>query len=62
MTASEQRQPSRKDMELTLARNFGYEDYESFRAGVTRSIGQGGLRRLEKELEKYGPAESETPR
>jgi|GEM_PF-2536255 len=48
--------PTRQDMELTLAKQFGYEDYESFRAGVQKSIGKAGLRKLEKQLDNYGPA------
>lgn len=47
----------RKEMELALARQFGYDDYESFREGVSQSMGKAVLRRLEKELDKYGPAE-----
>lgn len=57
MTETGGTQPTRKDMELVLAQRFGYEDYDSFRAGVIQSIGKGGLKKLEKELDKYGPAE-----
>ncbi len=57
MTESGQSQPSRRDMEQVLAQRFGYSDYDSFRAGVVQSIGKGGLKKLEKELDKYGPAE-----
>jgi hypothetical protein len=49
-------------MERTLAERFGYSDYESFREGVVRSIGKGGLRRLEKELDRYGPPAQEQPK
>jgi len=50
-------QPTRREMEQTLAERFGYDDYESFRQGVVQSIGKGGLRKLEKELDRYGPAD-----
>lgn len=51
----------RKEMELALARQFGYEDYESFREGVSQSMGNAVLRRLEKELEKYPDDEPAAP-
>lgn len=47
--------PTRRDMELVLAQRFGYDDYESFRAGVVKVLGKGGLKKLEKELDRYGP-------
>jgi hypothetical protein len=60
-TVTEGKKPTRREMELVLARQFGYEDFESFRAGVQESIGKAGLRKLEKELDKYGPAEAAEP-
>lgn len=51
----------RKEMELALARQFGYEDYESFREGVSQGMGMAVLRRLEKELEKYPDDEAGVP-
>lgn len=51
---------TRKDMELVLAQRFGYEDYESFRTGVVKVLGKGGLKKLEKELDKYGPPDPAT--
>ncbi len=56
-TGSANPNPTRKDMELVLAQRFGYEDYESFRTGVVKVLGKGGLKKLEKELDKYGPPE-----
>lgn len=56
---TETTKPTRREMELTLARQFGYEEYDSFRAGVQRSIGKAGLKKLEKELDKYGSPEAE---
>lgn len=53
--------PSRAEMERALAERFGYPDYQSFRQGVVRTIGRGGLKRLEKELERYGPPAPEGP-
>lgn len=50
-------QPSRAAMELSLAQRFGYSDYDSFRQGVVKTIGKGGLKKLEKELDRYGPPE-----
>ncbi len=47
----------RKAMEHALASRFGFPDYESFRAGVLATLGKAGLRRLEKELDRYGPRE-----
>ncbi len=47
--------PTRAEMEQALARQFGYADYASFREGVAQTLGTQVLRRLEKQLEKYGP-------
>lgn len=58
---TETTKPTRREMELTLARQFGYPDYESLREGVQRSIGKAGLKKLEKELGKYGPPEAGEP-
>ena len=43
----------REDMELVLAKQFGFEDYDSFREGVVKTIGKLGLKKLEKELDKF---------
>jgi hypothetical protein len=51
---------TRKEMEQVMAQSFGYDDYESFRTGVVSVLGKGGLKKLEKELDKYGPPE-QTP-
>ncbi len=59
----------REDMELVLAKQFGFEDYDSFRTGVVKTIGKMGLKKLEKELDKYprhdevgaSPSEAQNP-
>ena len=43
----------REDMELVLAKQFGFEDYDSFREGLVKTIGKTGLKKLEKELDKF---------
>lgn len=40
-------------MELILARQFGFDDYDTFCEGVVKTIGKVGLKKLEKELDKF---------
>ncbi|MDQ7793759.1 MAG: hypothetical protein RDU89_04980 [bacterium] len=47
----------RHEMEMALAQKFGFPDYESFREGIVATLGKAGLKKLEKELDKYGPGE-----
>ena len=46
-------QRCREDMELILAKQFGFDDYDTFREGVVKTIGKIGLKKLEKELDKF---------
>lgn len=46
-------QPSREEMQQRLAQQFGFNDFETFRQEAVRTMGKAGLKRLEKELEKY---------
>lgn len=52
--------PTRKDMEEALARRFGFPDYDTFKREAAQTLGKGLVNRLEKSLDKYGPAESVT--
>ena len=46
-------------MERALAESFGYPDYESFRQGVTETLGKGVLRRLEQQLDQMAAEDAE---
>lgn len=46
-------QPTREEMQQRLAQQFGFSDYETFKQEAARTMGKAGLRKLEKELEKY---------
>lgn len=45
--------PTRRQMELQLARQFGFGDWETFRAEAEKRFGRQVVRRLEKQLERY---------
>lgn len=51
---------TREAVELAMARQFGFEDVESFRAGLAQSFPKTVVNRLQKELAKY-PSASEAP-
>lgn len=45
--------PTRRQMEVQLARQFGYDDWETFRAEAEKRLGRQVVRRLEEQLERY---------
>ncbi|HEY8416276.1 MAG TPA: hypothetical protein VIK99_10960 [Thermaerobacter sp.] len=45
--------PTRRQMEVQLARQFGYDDWETFRAEAEKRLGRQVVRRLEQHLERY---------
>jgi hypothetical protein len=46
-------QATREEMQQRLAQQFGFNDFETFRQEAARTMGKAGLKKLEKELEKY---------
>ncbi|MGE5591854.1 MAG: hypothetical protein ACM3ZA_14765 [Bacillota bacterium] len=43
----------RKALELAMAKQYGYDDYESFREGIIATFGAGMLKKLEQKMRKW---------
>ena len=48
-----EQQATREEMELALAKQFGYDDYETFKREAGGHLGKSVLRQLEKKLAQY---------
>lgn len=44
--------PTRAELELSIARQYGFEEYDKFREFFAAEFGKGFLRQLESELKK----------
>jgi hypothetical protein len=44
--------PTRSDLELGIAKQYGFDNYEAFRQFFEAGFGKGMLRKLESELKK----------
>jgi len=43
----------RKALEIAMAKQYGYDDYESFRQGIIATFGPGMLKKLEQKMRKW---------
>ena len=48
-----EQQATREEMEQALAKQFGYDDYETFKREAEGQLGKSVLRQLEKKLAQY---------
>lgn len=53
--------PTRADLEQALAKQYGFDDYNSFREFFAAEFGKGLLRQLESEMKKREKESGEGP-
>lgn len=44
--------PSRAELEMSMARQYGFDEYDAFRTFFAREFGKGMLNKLEAEMKK----------